>query len=239
MPFGIPWTPLIKKNAFWQIAMTGGLWTESRKEEPNQVAGVTYLLATAYLWAIPSVQSSILWNPVTKGYLLGTGIGTAISWALFGKEGRDLALDFYANPMDTPAKTAWALKEVTKKEQTWDRELAEFFLNGVGLQSKHQRDQAAFAAEVELSRSQQEDLRLLNESIVMGSFTQPYDLYRYGYISFDEYLKRLESMRAKSHEAKMAKKRWNGLSREEQKTLTSTRRALDYQASMIFARGSW
>jgi len=229
------WHPLIKKNVFWQLAMTGKLWTESRKEDPNPLGGATYFLGTAYLWTPPVLKAALLWNPLTKGYLLGAAIGTTISGLIWGKEGALDAADFYADPTDTPAKTLWALKEVTKEEQTWDRELAEFFLNGVGLQSKNQRDQALLTAEVEMSRSQQEAKRLFQESIVMGSFTSPDDLYRYGFISSDEYLKRLETMRASSHKAKMLKKRWNALSKAEQKDIVSTKRAMDAQRDQLFS----
>jgi len=234
VPFGFTWTHRSKWKTFIQLYMTGQLWTESREEEPWYGAGSTYFLATSFMWMPSIIKSTLAWNPVTKGYLWGAGVGTLISWMIWGPKGRALAFDFYADPLETPAKTAWALKEVTKKEQTWDRELAEFFLNGLGLQSKTQRDQALLTAQVESSRSQQEATRLYQESIAMGSFTSPDDLYRYGYITADEYLKRLETMRASSQKAKMMKKKWNALTREEQKNLVSTRRALEAQTSMMF-----
>jgi len=234
------WDPWIKNRVFWQLAMTGGLWTESRKEDPEKAtAGAGYFLGTAFLWTPPYLKSSILWNPVTKGYLLGASIGTAISTAIWGKEGGADALDFYAAPADVPAKTTWAFNTVTDEEQTWDRELAEFFLNGVGLQSKHQRDQALVQAEVEVSRSTQEKIRLMNESFVMGSFTEPYDLYRYGFIDAQEYVNRVNAMRAKSAQAKRLKAQWDSRTPAQQKSIVKMRRENDQRSQMIFNNLTW
>lgn len=244
MPFGINWTPRSKWKTFIQLYMTGQLWTESRKEDAWYGAGSTYFLATSFMWMPPVIKSTLVWNPITKGYLLGAsitvGVIGALEWLGVIREGSTAtALDFYTDPLDTPAKTTWALKEITKKEQTWDRELAEFFLNGVGLQSKSQRDQALLLAEVEASRSEQEAMRLYQESIVMGSFTEPYDLYRYGYIDIEEYLYRLETMRASSHKAKLLKAQWNSLSKTEQKKIVSTRRAMEGQQQLLFQSHAW
>jgi len=139
------WNPLLANQAFFQIAMTGGLWTESRNKDPAAEAGGAYFLGTTFLWSPPVIKKLILWNPVTRGYLAGAAaltFGTALIFGWGSKEHKQ-SIDFVADPLDMPAKTGWAVEELTGEEQTWDNELGEFFLNGVGLKSKRQRDLAA------------------------------------------------------------------------------------------------
>jgi len=116
----------------------------------------------------------------------------------------------------------------------------------IGLQWKedvriHKLEQeiAKTKIEAEETRLRQEQTRLIQESIQMGSFTTPEDLYRYGYIDIEEYLKRLEMRRAKTFKEMHARKKWNALSKQEQKDLVKTKRALDIQGAMIFSQGSW
>jgi len=79
----------------------------------------------------------------------------------------------------------------------------------------------------------------LARSIKIGSFTSPEDLYKYGFIDVDDYLKRISERRVKTAEAKAAKRRWNKLTHSEQKIIVNTRRDLHLQSSILFAQMSW
>jgi hypothetical protein len=82
-------------------------------------------------------------------------------------------------------------------------------------------------------------MRQLKHSASSGSFTTPEALWEYGFITDDEYLKRISARRVKTAIAKEAKRRWNKLSHAEQKNIVNTKRDLERQASMLFAQGSW
>jgi len=104
---------------------------------------------------------------------------------------------------------------------------------------KLEKEIAKRKTSAEKQRLRQEQTRLIKESIQMGTWTSPEDLYRYGYIDVEEYLKRIAMRRAKSQAEKQATKRWKALSKEEQKNVVRTKRAMDAQGAMMFSRMSW
>jgi len=85
-------------------------------------------------------------------------------------------------------------------------------------------------------------MRQLRQSVTSGSFTTPEALYRYGYISSDEYVRRITARQQQASDDRWAKKRkaeakkkWDALSKDQQKDIVATQRAIAFKQQMLFA----
>lgn len=222
--------PSIQTKAFFQIAATGSLWKESRKENPHRGAGPGYIVGTAFLWMPPVMKKLVVWNPVTKYYLAAAVIGTGISGLIWGREGIEHSLDFYTDPKDIPSKTVWAVNYIDDLDDpAGASDTADLFWNTFGMRTYRQR---------------QEEGGTWNRgpTITTTTYTQDaitiHDLSKeqqleLGFITPAEYTAWFNVELAKVDKKRRIKSSWDAIPKEGQIAITETRAAYQRQMSAM------
>lgn len=228
LPWGI-WTEIIFNDLFLTHK---GPYTE--KEKASILGWAT---SGAILFAIPQLIAKV--GLGTIGWVLTFYYtGKWLSQWIDPQEGKDnyygfLSGGYYGNDpnygsaqmpgsggyFDIPGNLAILILAQSRKEPYWSERANTWVSN------ENEADEVL--------------MRQLKHSATAGSFTSPEALWQYGFISTDEYLKRISARRVKTTEAKEAKRKWNKLTHEEQKNLVNTKRDLERQTSMLFSQMSW
>jgi len=229
----------------WNLAITH----EGEYTAEDQGHAVAWGMSTAWIFAGANIAGRIgLWPIVT--ILAAFNLGKYISHALDPESGEDKYLGFISwglwEGSEEPNYIAGG-SDLTRLGQAGSGGYFDIAGNIGAIvwgwkkdneRARLEREGEARKPEVEKERLRQENLRLVRESIRMGSAVTPAELYEYGFIDSEEYLKRLHALRIQWSDDLWARKRqeeaqrkWKALSKSEKKGMLELQRSIKLRSN--------